>query len=326
MGKSIIARADLDKERYISQIGILLGYAPRAVFFLGNTVTGASDNNPGTDPGAPLSTLAVAMAKCADNSAHVVYVLAGHSETLATAGNTWSKSGVAVLGEGCGRSSPLFTAPAADVKALTISGNNNLFRNLRFTGSASQSTATSYVVYVTGTDNTLDGLDCAHGALPLRFIGAAGATRTKFKNITLNGTAAGPDVGIFIETACLGAEFVNILGKYIGSSGLDSALIKGSTGVAFSDVLMDNVLGFGMDATLVDVNGSHASISTNEGLVRNSFGGFSAGVTIANGIDAGTLALAGCWLADATSAAIATGAVGAITTASQRVPAGSPCT
>ena len=324
MGKGVFARTDLDKERYIGQIGNLLGYAPRQVYFVLSTI--GADTNTGIDPGAPLATLSAALTKCASNSAHVVYVMAGHSETLAAAGLTWSGNGIAVIGEGCGRSCPLFTAPGADVKALTISGSNNLLKNVRMTGSSSQATATSYMLYVSGTDNVIDGLDVAHGALPLRAIGAAGASRTVFKNIKLNGTAAGPDVGIFIETACLGSEFVNILGKYIGSSGLDSALIKGSAGVAFSDVTMDNVVGYGMDTTLIDVNGSHASISTNEGMARNCVGGFSTGVTLANGIDAGTLALVGCWLADATSAAVQTGAVGAITTVTQRIPAGSPCT
>lgn len=309
-------------------VSMTIGDRPGNIYYV-NSNNGSSSNS-GTTAAGPKATLAQAVALCTPSKNDVVVVLPGHTETLATttAGITISTSGITIIGCGNGRNRPAITAGAADIVGVLLSGSNCRLKNLRFIGSTSQTTATSALISVTGTDNTIEGCVFEHGgAGPLRAANMTGATRTVWKDCKFIGTAAGPDVGIFITSASLNSEFRNLLFQYVGSSGLDSGAIKGSAGVATSDSIFEGCRAFGMDATLFDINGSHASISVGDSIMINNAGIASAGVAIANFIDAGGNVLMGNWIADAiASPAIATGAVGAITTVSQRVPAGSPVT
>lgn len=324
------AFTNLTAEEFIDRTSIahIIGWVPSSIFYV-DSANGSSSND-GLLRSSPMATIAQALAKCTDAKGDAICVLPGHAETLSatTQGIAFSKTGVALVGFGNARNRPAITCGAADIVGFLLSGSNCLVKNLRLIGSTSQTSAASYLLSVTGTDNVIENCVFEHGgAGPLRACGMAGASRTTWKNCTWLGTAAGPDRAISINTASVDSVFQNLLFQYISSSGLDSGCIVGSAGVAHTGYFVDNCVGIGMDTLFVDINGSHASISTGDGVMRNCVGTATAAVTIANFIDGGGMVLCGNWVADAVaSPAITTGAVGAITTASQRVPAGSPVT
>lgn len=321
--------SNLDLVTFQDQVSLaqIVGFVPTAVYYVHNS--GATTND-GLTRNSPVSTLATALGKCTDSTGDCIVCLPGHAETLSatTQGIALSKSGVTIVGYGNGRNRPAFTCGAADIVGVLLSGNSNRLLNLRIIGSTSQTSPGSYLLSVTGTDNIIEGCQFEHGgAGPLRACGMAGASRTTWKGCKWLGTAAGPDRGISINTASVDSVFQNLLFQYISSTGLDSGCIVGSAGVATSGCLFENIVGIGMDTLFIDINGSHASISVGDSIIRNCAGIATTGVTIANFIDAGGNVLMGNWVSDAVaSAAIQTGAVGAITTVTQRVPAGSPVT
>lgn len=326
MGQAQIPLVDLQQFTDRVGVGTALGFLPGQIFYVHGS--NGSANNDGLTARSPLTTLALALAKCSSNQADTVVLMAGHTETLSatTQGVLLSKSGVNILGQGAGRSRPALTCGAANIVGVSVTGSSNLMKNVRIIGSSSQTSATSYATYVTGTDNVFEDCVWEHGAGPLRAVGMAGASRSRFINPTFIGTAAGPDVSIFVETASNNSVFRNVLAQYIGSSGLDSGVIKGSTGVAVSDWLIDGLVGIGCDATVVDINGSGA-IATSDGVATNVIGSFSAGITLANGFDTGGLLAVNSILNDNnTLAGVVIGANYGALTAAQRIPAGSPCT
>lgn len=310
----------------------VLGFPPGRIFYVNSNggVDAAGygltrSNLPGGS--GPFATIDYAINQCGATQGDVIYVLPGHTETLTSAtGIALDVSGVTIIGCGVTRSRPTITCYASTTATgITVSGNNCMVKNLIFVGSDTQTTGA--LMAVTGTDNVIDSCEFRHGAGPLTACTMTGASRTIWKNCVWVGTAAGPDVALKIVTASVGSVFKDLLFQYVGSSGLDSAAIKGSTGIATSDCLFEGCRAMGMDATLFDINGSHASISVGDSIAIGNAGIASAAVTIANFIDGGGAVLMGNWISDAVaSPAITTGAVGAITTASQRVPAGSPVT
>lgn len=301
---------------------------PNNIFYVDSSNSAASSSNDGLTRAKPFSTLAQALAKCTDSRGDVVILLPGHSETLAstTAGVTISQSGVSILGVGNARNRPLLTCAGADIVGALLSGSNNVIKNVRMVGSASQTTASSVILSVTGTDNTIEDCVFEHGgAGPLQACRMTAATRTTWRGCTWLGTAAGPDVAIAVMSTSRNCRFENLVFNYAGSSGLDSAAIWTSTTADCGGSVYDRLYGLSMDLTLLDLNSSQAakgdSLLINSALVSN------AAITLANSLDLGGCVAAGCWLSDNyLTAAVATGAIGAITTVGQRIPSGSPCT
>ena len=106
------------------------------VFFVDSGASLAVDSTAhGDSPERPFATLDYAVGRCTANNDDVIYVMAGHSETLtADSAVDLDVAGVRVLGLGKGADRPTFnftTATAADFKlaAANVSIDNLLFTN-----------------------------------------------------------------------------------------------------------------------------------------------------------------------------------------------------
>lgn len=103
---------------------------PGDVYFVGSTVTGASDAAGwGHNPDSPFATLVYAESQCTSSQGDVIYLLPGHAEEVATAGAlTIDVIGLTIIGVGEGGLQPTITltAAAADIlinaASVTIEG------------------------------------------------------------------------------------------------------------------------------------------------------------------------------------------------------------
>lgn len=107
------------------------------VMTLGNAIycdsaTGTT-SGPGFSPETAYSTLITAMGGCTASNDDVVFVAAGHTESVtAAAGMTFSKAGIRWEGRGVGRNRPTITFSTSTAAQIIISGANQTFRNFIF--------------------------------------------------------------------------------------------------------------------------------------------------------------------------------------------------
>lgn len=130
----------------------LLQMQPGNVFWVDNSTVlnanakGASNNNRGTYL-APFSTLQYGLDSCVAGRGDIIFVGAGHAETIADATTlSFNKAGVAIIGLGAGASRPTFTFTAAAAN-IPLTAANMSIQNLLFVANfadvASFMTATS---------------------------------------------------------------------------------------------------------------------------------------------------------------------------------------
>jgi len=131
----------------------LLQMQPGNVFWLDNSsvlnvgANGASDNNRGTYL-SPFSTLQGALNACSQGRGDIIFVGAGHAETISNATTlALNCAGVAIIGLGAGNMRPTFTFATATtanipVRSSGVSIQNCLFLN-NFASIASNFTAVS---------------------------------------------------------------------------------------------------------------------------------------------------------------------------------------
>lgn len=95
--------------------------------------TGVDGPNNGKKPGSPFATLDYALGKCTASNDDVIYLMAGHSETITGAGGiTLDKAGVTIIGLGRYDARPTFLMDgAATVTALVTAANVTMY-NCRF--------------------------------------------------------------------------------------------------------------------------------------------------------------------------------------------------
>ncbi len=113
--------------------------------------TGTNSTGGGRNPDAPLATLDYAIGLCTANKGDMIYVMPGHSETIAaTDGFDADVAGVRVVGLGWGSLRPTFnfTATASQVN---IGAANVTIENLRFVAGVSAVVAGVQVEGVTDT-------------------------------------------------------------------------------------------------------------------------------------------------------------------------------
>ena len=107
-----------------------------SIFFV-DSVTGVNSVGGGRNPDAPLATLDYAIGLCTASKGDMIYVMPGHSETIAAA-DGWDAdvAGIKIIGLGWGDLRPTFnfTATASDV---AIGANNVWVENLRFVAGVS---------------------------------------------------------------------------------------------------------------------------------------------------------------------------------------------
>ena len=97
----------------------------------GNTNGGATDGF-GMSPDKPYSTLQAAVDNATADQGDIIYVMAGHTEDLTTAGNLdLNTAGITIIGQGWGTARPTFTLTET-VATITITAANVRIENLLF--------------------------------------------------------------------------------------------------------------------------------------------------------------------------------------------------
>lgn len=117
----------------------LLQMQPGVVYWLDNSTVlfpgqhQGSDNNRGTFMD-PFATLSGALAATQPNRGDIIFVGAGHAETIssATALNL-TKAGVAIIGVGCGNTRPNFTLDTGNTTTVNVLADNISIQNCVFT-------------------------------------------------------------------------------------------------------------------------------------------------------------------------------------------------
>jgi hypothetical protein len=106
------------------------------VFFVSSVRTNTLGAT-GTRPSSPFATLDAATNACTANNGDIVYIMPNHAENI-TGATTWAPdvAGVQYIGIGLGSDAPELSFNATS-SAITASGANNLFQNIRFLASTS---------------------------------------------------------------------------------------------------------------------------------------------------------------------------------------------
>jgi len=101
------------------------------VWFVHSVRTNKTGNN-GKKPSQAFATLDEATNACTANNNDIVYIMPNHAETIASA-TTWAPdvAGVQYIGIGLGSDAPELTFSATSSQIIA-SGENSLFRNIRF--------------------------------------------------------------------------------------------------------------------------------------------------------------------------------------------------
>lgn len=169
------------------------------IYYVGNTVTGASDSNSGLDRGRPLLTTAQAFSNA--SAGDTIVYLASHAENIGTA-VTVSKAGLSFVGEGSGTTVPRLTCTGT-IAMLDITAAGVLVDNILFPASTAAPTAR---IRVGAAGVILNALQFQCGASDttraLSFV--TGASDAKVTNTTFTSVASQPAVGIEIINALAG--------------------------------------------------------------------------------------------------------------------------
>lgn len=106
------------------------------VFFVdASTLSGGTTSGFGNHPDKALTTWDSSVALCTASQGDAVFVLAGHTETIAAAGDvTLDIAGVSYIGLGVARTRPTFTFATATTADVEVDAANNGIFNMRFVG------------------------------------------------------------------------------------------------------------------------------------------------------------------------------------------------
>lgn len=141
------------------------GKTTGGVYYVGSTVTGASNSNFGLSPTSPFATLAYAAANVAADS--TIYVMSNHAETIAAAaGIACSIAGVTVIGLGNGSARPTFSWSATD-STWTITAANVTLRNIVCVPSVNECVS---MFSLSAAGCTFDGVDHISAATAIETI------------------------------------------------------------------------------------------------------------------------------------------------------------
>jgi hypothetical protein len=160
------------------------------VYYVNSSDTNASDNNDGTDPTYPLSTVLAAYTKCTDGQNDVVAVIGQNTQYPITAAFTWSKSFTHLVGvsadiPGVGQRVRLVAPDTADLgNVMTISGSGCEFKNIQWYNGSDANTD-SGAVTVSGSRNYFENCffaGMAH-ATPAARAGSYSLTVTGSENV-----------------------------------------------------------------------------------------------------------------------------------------------
>jgi hypothetical protein len=251
---------------------------PGKVFFVNSNggasgVSAGGAHNGGQDPNRPYATIGAALTAATANKNDIIFVMAGHSETITGAGGiTMSKAGVSVVGMGIGARRPRFLMDGADTVTWLISGANCLVRNVVLAaGHADIVTG----IGVSAADVWIDGVEFVNNVVDENFL-----TEIKLLSTTDNNADG------FKVTNCRamtidagGLEFLEInadvnrmvaQGNFVSKDAATAGkFILQATGKDLRDVLVDNnTLITGMTAGDLLIDNDTA---VNSGVVSRNF-------------------------------------------------------
>lgn len=135
--------------------GLALRNKPLYEPMFGNTWyvdSGAGHSGYGTFA-KPFLTLNEAITKCRANAGDTIYVAAGHTEDVASAGAiALDKAGINIIGLGTGFGRPVFDFTTAITATITVTANNITVQNIRFRNEIDNLTT---AIVVTGANFTM---------------------------------------------------------------------------------------------------------------------------------------------------------------------------
>jgi len=150
-------------------------YTGNTFFVCNRSGANGSNGNSGANPSQPLATVTQALALATANNDDVIYVMAGHAETLgAAAAIACAKAGVSIVGCGAGRNRPTFTWATTADATWTISAANVTLRNLVFVGTGIDAVTTMFAI--TGDDCSI--IECEFDCAITSFVALLGITLT----------------------------------------------------------------------------------------------------------------------------------------------------
>lgn len=282
-------------------MAIIEGSIPRGAGFpVGNGSTfyvdsvGGSSSKGGTAWGDAKATLAQALALCTADHDDVIYVAAGHAETL-TASLALSVAGVRIIGMGLGTKRPTITIGDAVGEAINITGANVYIENFIFVCGVD---AQTWMIGIGATDAHFFRCDFREGAskqpLIMIDVGAGGAAnaadRAKIEECYFYLPTAG-DGDSAIKLSEVAAR-VEIVGCVIWGD-FDDACIHNPTGKILTDLVIRDTIANNL------LTGQHAVelVSACTGwLIRNTYG---SDIAAPGGVDPGSCFSVECYHADA---------------------------
>jgi hypothetical protein len=256
-----------------SQGAPVVPFTTGTVRYVGSAVTGASDNNSGTDASKPMSTVDAAIGKCTANVGDVIVLMPGHAETVTSTSLALDVAGVTIVGLGTGLNRPTFTYGAA-AATITVSGANCAWKGCHFIGNFDNVAAAFTIgaakdfvlegntfrdnssslhflsIVVTGsTNNAADGLTVIgnkwHGlaVAPAAFVSVLG--NLSFLNVRDNVTnmASTDDEGSFITLSSkvlLAAEIIGNRHQVVGSTGAAVGIFLTGSATTCTGIVANN--------------------------------------------------------------------------------------
>lgn len=256
---------------------LLGGFLGAKVFYVHSG--SGSNGYDGLSWSSPFATLAYAISKCTASVGDVILVRPGHAET--TTALTVDKIGVRIIGLGRGRNKPALTATTAATDLVNVTAASVYMENMRLVGAASGCTA---LLDIGAADFYARGMVLEHGAAPVVAVTVPAAShRFVLEDCQWRGTAAGPTLGVSVEGKVDDWKLIRPRADYGGSSGLDTAFLQSSFKMKGYEIIDPVIVGF--DVVSIDINSSSAAVG--DGVCFGGCSVASAGITVANAIDAG---------------------------------------
>lgn len=175
------------------------------IFFV-HSGTGSDTGGMGKSPSTPFDTIDYAIGKCTASKGDVIYVMPGHTESIAAAGGIAADvAGISIIGLGSGSLRPTITLGTATAASFTVTAADVTIENLLFT-SALDNVATVFTV--TGKDCTIKNCEFRDASAALHFLSCV------LTGTTDNGADGLAVIGCKRHALAAGAlAFVSILGN-----------------------------------------------------------------------------------------------------------------
>ena len=174
------------------------------IYYVGNSTTGASDANTGTERNLPLLTTSQAVTNA--SSYDTIVYLAGHNETIAS--SVTINESLYLVGEGTGASAPILTC-GGTIAMLNITTDSVLLDNITFAASTAVPTS---MITINGTGVHLNALTFSCGASDTNraVYLSGGPSHVRITNTNFPAVASRPASAIEVGSAMAGLFMDNV--------------------------------------------------------------------------------------------------------------------